>query len=182
MVSENVGSMQRTRWAPVLHKRTRSKQDLPCELQDKGVDRFLKRKADSLDSIFSSLDSDIYGGLYGLWIKHNEVNVQLSQQILLPTFDGNGSERRGTGVSNRLKVWMKEKKGMDIICVRLISHHATESVRHKLATGSFKKQKYLHRSGVKDIPLHWLFLLYKTTGNMQDDWERVPIKFDLVLA
>lgn len=68
------------------------------EWQDDGLERFPKRKAGSPGLIFSFLDSEIYGRGYGLGDKHNEENGPPRQQILLPTFDGNGSEGAGTGL------------------------------------------------------------------------------------
>lgn len=103
MASENIGSMPGTRFGTSVILKKKVKKGSTCKWQDDGLERLPKRKADSLDFIFSFLDSKIYGQVYEIWVKLNEVNGWLSQQ---PRFSGNGSEVETLGLN--LKVWMGE--------------------------------------------------------------------------
>ncbi len=69
---------------------------------------------------------------YNEIIKHNEVNFRLSQEILWPRFDGNES--------GQLTETLKKEH---FIFLSLTSHRVMGSARHRLAKGSFKKQKSL---------------------------------------
>lgn len=65
---------------------------------------------------------------------------------------------------------------MDIISVSLLSHHVTESAKHKLVTGFINKQKICTKLELKRFHYTVTLLLHKTIGGMQDDWERGLIK------
>ena len=68
---------------------------------------------------------------------------------------------------------------MNIISVRLLPIRS-EPAKRKLATGSIKRQKISTKVELRTF--HYTdFLILHKTGNMQDDQERVLIKFDLVL-
>lgn len=121
------------------------------QLQDDGLERFPKRKTDCPGFIFSFLDSDIYGRGYGLGDRQNEESGPPGKQILLPSFDRNGSEGRGTGL--KINVLNEENKGMNRLCKPNTPscHRVTKaSAGHRL----HQEAKHLHRSGIKYIPLH----------------------------
>lgn len=61
------------------------------------------------------------------------------QKMMWPRFDENGTQDRD--IQRETKGLNREKKEWTLDFVSLTSHHVMESAMHKLATGSFKKQK-----------------------------------------
>lgn len=71
-------------------------------MQDDRLERFPKRNADCPGFIFSFLDSEVYGRGYGLGDRQTEESGPPSKQILLLSFDRNGSEGGGTGLKTNV--------------------------------------------------------------------------------